>query len=83
MYWFSGDRVLGSVSLVVGVTLAAIPAADARCSPKSPFRVAIDIGHSPALPGATSASGRTEYEFNKRFAEELVAEGKARKSLAL
>jgi N-acetylmuramoyl-L-alanine amidase len=48
-----------------------------------PFRVAVDIGHSPAVPGATSASGKREYEFNKRFAEELVAASKGRAGLAL
>jgi len=38
--------------------------------------VAIDVGHSKAVPGATSATGKSEYEFNKRFADELVSRGK-------
>jgi len=32
------------------------------------FRVAIDIGHTPAAPGAMSASGEMEYSFNRRMA---------------
>ena len=38
-----------------------------------PLRVAIDIGHTPGTPGATSAAGVTEYTFNKRIAG-LIAE---------
>lgn len=34
--------------------------------------VAIDIGHTPATGGATSARGIPEYEFNKRQAGELL-----------
>lgn len=35
-------------------------------------RVGIDIGHSQAQPGAISATGKPEYEFNRRFAHELA-----------
>jgi N-acetylmuramoyl-L-alanine amidase len=35
------------------------------------FRIAIDIGHTPEAPGATSARGRTEYEFNQTLAERI------------
>ncbi len=38
-----------------------------------PFRVAIDIGHTPGAPGAMSATGVMEYTYNKRMAE-LIAE---------
>ncbi len=37
------------------------------------LRAGIDIGHSERAPGAISASGKPEYAFNARFAEELVA----------
>ena len=37
------------------------------------LRVAVDIGHSKTRPGATSATGKAEHDFNTRFAEELVA----------
>jgi N-acetylmuramoyl-L-alanine amidase len=35
--------------------------------------VTLDIGHTPAQPGATSARGKSEYAFNKRFVGELAA----------
>jgi len=38
------------------------------------FILAIDIGHLPAHPGATSARGRPEYEFNRAMAEYLLQE---------
>ncbi len=34
--------------------------------------VAVDVGHSKARPGATSARGRPEYDFNWRLSNELV-----------
>jgi N-acetylmuramoyl-L-alanine amidase len=37
------------------------------------FRVAIDIGHSPASPGAVSARGVPEYRFNRTIAQMLLA----------
>lgn len=37
------------------------------------FRVAIDIGHSPSSPGAISARGLPEYNFNRRVAMLLLA----------
>ena len=43
------------------------------------FSVAIDVGHTYAKPGATSARGRPEFEFNlelaKRLRSKLVADG--------
>ena len=38
------------------------------CQPGS-FRVAVDVGHTVALPGAISARGTTEYSFNLRLGE--------------
>jgi N-acetylmuramoyl-L-alanine amidase len=50
----------------------------ARCDANQ-FRVAIDVGHTPQAPGATSARGVTEYTFNLRLAryiqKSLVAGG--------
>ncbi len=37
------------------------------------FRVAIDIGHSPTSPGAISARGVPEYNFNRKMAHQLLA----------
>jgi len=48
-----------------------VAASGVRCD-KSPFLVAIDTGHSPAKPGATSARGKKEYIYNKEFVLALV-----------
>jgi N-acetylmuramoyl-L-alanine amidase len=45
--------------------------------------VALDIGHAERLFGATSANGKPEYSFNRRFAEELALLSKSRADLAL
>jgi N-acetylmuramoyl-L-alanine amidase len=54
---------------------AALLPAEARAQPCADgrLRVAVDIGHSKAHPGARSATGKAEHDFNGRFAEELVA----------
>jgi N-acetylmuramoyl-L-alanine amidase len=36
-------------------------------------RVAVDIGHTLVAPGAVSARGRTEFEFNRELAHAVVA----------
>jgi len=45
-------------------------AAQAACQPAA-FRVAIDVGHTVAVPGAISARGATEYSFNLRLGESI------------
>ena len=45
-------------------------AAQAACQPAA-FRVAIDVGHTVAVPGAMSARGATEYSFNLRLGESI------------
>ena len=35
-------------------------------------RVAVDVGHTLAVPGATSARGRSEFDFNRQLAAQLV-----------
>jgi len=47
-----------------------------QCKSAKPS-VAVDVGHSATRFGATSARGAREYEFNRRFAEELVARAKS------
>jgi N-acetylmuramoyl-L-alanine amidase len=42
----------------------------AACQPAA-FRVAIDVGHTVAVPGAISARGATEYSFNLRLGEDI------------
>lgn len=55
---------------LLGLQLLPAQASAKLCADK--LRVAIDVGHSKALPGARSATGKWEYDFNRRFAEELV-----------
>ena len=42
----------------------------AACQPTA-FRVAVDVGHTTAVPGAISARGATEYSFNLRLGEAI------------
>lgn len=44
------------------------PAAPAKCDPAA-FRVILDVGHTAAVPGAKSARGAYEYDFNLRLAK--------------
>ena len=67
------------LTFVVGATFpaAGVFGADApRTCSEGRLRVAVDIGHSRAHPGATSARRAPEYIFNARFAKELVAKSK-------
>jgi N-acetylmuramoyl-L-alanine amidase len=48
----------------------ALKEAQAACQPAA-FRVAIDVGHTVAVPGAMSARGATEYSFNLRLGEAI------------
>jgi N-acetylmuramoyl-L-alanine amidase len=65
--------------------LGALLPAEARAQPCAggKLRVAVDIGHSKAHPGARSATGKEEHDFNTRFAQELVASSKSSPDLAL
>ncbi|MBA2432729.1 MAG: N-acetylmuramoyl-L-alanine amidase [Chthoniobacterales bacterium] len=54
---------------------AAVPCAQAQELKRSgTFLVALDIGHSPKTPGAYSARGVPEYEFNKRMTRLIAAD---------
>lgn len=72
------------------------PAAHAGCD-RATFRIAVDVGHSRQSPGAYSARGRPEFEFNLSLAgdvaaalkksgfvnaEVMVSEGRGRMALA-
>lgn len=52
---------------------SAQPAAADRDCVQHPFDVVVDVGHGPRAFGATSARGAREFDFNLRFAGELVA----------
>jgi N-acetylmuramoyl-L-alanine amidase len=53
---------------------AMLCAASATCLGEATPLVAIDIGHSKAYPGAISARGKTEFEFNVGMAEAIRQE---------
>jgi N-acetylmuramoyl-L-alanine amidase len=42
----------------------------AACVPES-FRIALDVGHTPQAPGATSARGVEEHVFNQQLAKQM------------
>jgi N-acetylmuramoyl-L-alanine amidase len=52
------------IAFLTSLWSGAVPAATAQ---QLPF-VAIDVGHTARSPGATSARGRSEFEFNLRLA---------------
>lgn len=49
----------------------------------APFRVAIDIGHTPGQPGAYGASGKTEYSYNREMARLIAADLAAQPGIAV
>jgi N-acetylmuramoyl-L-alanine amidase len=50
----------------------ALPAkADAASCNRAAFRIIVDVGHTASKPGATSARGLGEYDFNLRLAKEI------------
>ena len=56
---------------LAGAVLSA-PAAQGACQPAR-FKVAVDVGHHRAAPGATSAGGASEFTYNLRLAETVSA----------
>jgi N-acetylmuramoyl-L-alanine amidase len=81
--WLSGNVLSGKV-LAADSEAIGPPAQryTATCPHAATFRTVIDVGHTADAPGATSARGVTEYEFNLRLAhkisDDLVAAGFAR-----
>ena len=47
-------------------------AADSNSCARSAFQVLIDVGHTTTSPGADSARGVPEYEFNLKLAEVIA-----------
>jgi N-acetylmuramoyl-L-alanine amidase len=71
---------LGAVSLLAA-SGAGVWARTARPLPekaeavhcaKAAFRVVVDVGHTMGVPGAKSARGANEYDFNLRLAKDVV-----------
>lgn len=70
--------MLYALALAFAPEPAAASAAKGGAARKQPavcdraaFRVAIDVGHTPEEPGAMSARGVSEYDFNLRLAAEI------------
>lgn len=67
--------VLAALLTLLFLAASAPPAADAAgpsCA-KATLAIAVDAGHGPNVPGATSARGVPEYDFNLRLAKDVVA----------
>jgi N-acetylmuramoyl-L-alanine amidase len=64
----------GRRSIISGLILICSMAEAASAT----FTVAIDVGHTKASPGAISASGEPEYDFNLRIARKLEQALKAK-----
>jgi N-acetylmuramoyl-L-alanine amidase len=73
--------LLPMVAAVFPVLLQGPPAIGATCTSKQnkDIVIVVDVGHTPTDPGATSARGITEYNFNldlaRRVKTDLVAAG--------
>lgn len=61
---------IASYAITDDFKLRDIPSqkANALAACKSVFRLALDVGHTPELPGTLTARGKTEYEFNLNLA---------------
>lgn len=75
MVWFHSVSFL--LMLIASLPGAAFAAARVgRCEPGS-LAVAVDVGHTLAAPGATSARGESEFTFNRELAQAVLAELRA------
>lgn len=63
-----------ALALAIGVSLSSAAAAGAarECS-RAAFRVILDVGHTRQSPGAISARGEYEYDFNLKLAQRIEA----------
>src|ERR1700719_1787582 len=70
-------RVLALAVILVGAAWQAVHAQDSAtqhasgCA-RSDFRVLIDVGHTATSPGANSARGVPEYDFNLKLADVIA-----------
>jgi N-acetylmuramoyl-L-alanine amidase len=65
--WFRSGAVAGDSDAAASPAQAAA----ATCRRAANFRTVIDVGHTVEVPGAISARGATEYDFNLRLAREI------------
>jgi N-acetylmuramoyl-L-alanine amidase len=74
------SKAFGALLAVV-VSIFVSQADAAECN-RPAFHTILDVGHTPESPGATSARGMVEYDFNLRLArriERAMREGGLRK----
>jgi N-acetylmuramoyl-L-alanine amidase len=64
----------GRCRYLIAVAVLLLSLATMELSPIFAVTVAIDVGHSPAAPGAISARGAGEYRFNREMADLLLSE---------
>ena len=67
--------------LRVTLLLFALALSFPATSAEKPFRVALDIGHTPQKPGARSARGIGEYAFNKKMTFAIYNKLKGNKNI--
>src|ERR1700733_5704803 len=73
-------RIVGLATMLAGMAwqpvraedTATQHAADSNSCARSAFRVLIDVGHTATSPGADSARGVPEYEFNLKLADVIA-----------
>ncbi len=72
-----GAEFTAAVAALVGISILAPARAEPTAAPKAVacqherFKIALDVGHTPEAPGATSARGVKEYVFNLRLAKDI------------
>src|ERR1700722_4033073 len=74
--WRGRRRWLGTW-LAAGLCIAGHAVAQGSGCQKSTFKIALDIGHYNARPGAISARGITEFTYNRALAELVLTALKA------
>ena len=63
---------LGTTDVAQPEMTSAILTQNTDCQTR--FRTVIDVGHGSDAPGAISARGRTEFEFNRRLGQRIASE---------
>src|SRR5690349_16031311 len=86
-----------AVTMLVAWVVSSLPATAQASRPKptvaapacdpGKFHLVVDVGHTPEIPGAISARGKTEYDFNLRLAKvierKMIAAGFGRTTVLL
>ena len=72
-----GAMHTAAIAAVAGLSILAPARAQPAAAPQAVacqserFKIALDVGHTPEAPGATSARGVKEYAFNLRLAKDI------------